>query len=143
MTNYQPLSILVLEPNPDHHLLIGYSCKVNNYQVNPIFATSPPLAWQHLEEYRVGEAQSPKLILLDILLPEPDIGLQFLRKVKERYPRLPVIILSNYQDEQFIQQAYDLGANSFITKPKTLDGWEGQFKTVLAYWLDVVTLSPS
>ena len=143
MTIHRPLSILVLEQNPDHHLLVGYSCKVNNYQVNPIFVTSPSVALSYLEVHTDSKTSFPKLVLLDLLLPEPDTGLQFLKKIKSLYPRLPVVILSNHQDKYCIQQAYDLGANSFIAKSNTLDGWQTQFKTLLDYWLDVVTLSPS
>ncbi|WP_026308381.1 response regulator [Spirosoma spitsbergense] len=142
MPNYQPLSILVVEPNPDHHLLVGYSCKVNKFQVNPVFATDSLSALSHLEKDTTSKNPFPKLVLLDLFLPDPERGLAFLKQVKKMYPRLPVIILSNQQTEHYIQQVYDLGANSFISKPSTLEGWERQFQVLLAYWFDVVTLAP-
>ena len=142
MTLHQPLSILVVEPNPDHHLLVGYSCKVNKFQVSPVFATDPLSALSHLDKHTASKNLFPKLVLLDLFLPDPDRGLMFLKQVKKKYPRLPVIILSSQQTEQYIQQVYDVGANSFISKPTTLEGWEKQFKVLLAYWFDVVTLAP-
>ena len=52
-------------------------------------------------------------------------------------------MMSSQQSSHYIQQVYDLGANSFISKPLTLEGWERQFQVLLAYWFDVVTLAPS
>ena len=139
----EPLCILVIDPNPDHHLLIGYSCQVNKFRVNPVFATTTEEAFAYLETYAANKNLFPQLVLLDLLLPESEKGLQLLEEIRTRHPRLPVIILSNHQDQAAIQLAYDSGANSFIAKPLSLDGWEKHFQILLSYWLDVVTLAPA
>ena len=142
MTNRQPFSILVVELNPDHHLLVGYSSKINEFQVNPVFVTNSLAALSHLEEHATNRNLCPKLVLLDLFLPDPEKGLLLLKQIKKLYPQLPVIILGSQQTEYYIQQVYDMGASSFILRPRTLEGWERQFQSILTYWFDAVTLPP-
>lgn len=137
------LSILVVEANPDHHLLIGYSCQVNKFQVKPVFATTAEEALDYLEIYANDKQLFPQLVLLDLLVPHPETGLQLIKDIRAVYPRLPVVVLSQHQDQSDIQRAYDVGANSFIAKPLNLLDWEEHFQILLSYWLTVVTLSPS
>ncbi|SOD78997.1 response regulator [Spirosoma fluviale] len=137
------LSILVVEANTDHHLLIGYSCQVNKFQVKPIFATNVEEALDYLDVYANDRQLFPQLVLLDLLLPQPEAGLQLIREIRKSYPRLPIVVLSHHQDQADIQRAYDVGANSFIAKPLNLLDWEGHFQILLSYWLTVVTLAPS
>jgi DNA-binding NarL/FixJ family response regulator len=40
-----------------------------------------------------------------------------------------------------ISQSYDLGANSYITKPVTFDGLVKVVQNINHYWLEIVTLS--
>lgn len=135
--------MLVVEANPDHHLLIGYSCQVNKFQVKPVFATTAEEALDYLEIYANDKQLFPQLVLLDLLVPRPDKGLQLIKDIRAIYPRLPVVVLSQHQDQDDIQRAYDMGANSFIAKPLNLLDWEEHFHILLSYWLTVVTLSPA
>ncbi|WP_425290944.1 response regulator [Spirosoma linguale] len=135
--------MLVVEANPDHHLLIGYSCQVNKFQVKPVFATTAEEALEYLEIYANDKQLFPQLVLLDLLVPRPEKGLQLIKDIRAVYPRLPVVVLSQHQDHDDIQRAYDMGANSFIAKPLNLLDWEEHFQILLSYWLTVVTLSPA
>ena len=56
------------------------------------------------------------LVLLDILMPDVD-GLEILQELKALEPDLPVIMLTGHDDIASIDRAYQLGANSFATKP--------------------------
>ncbi|RXG15708.1 CheY-like chemotaxis protein [Leeuwenhoekiella aestuarii] len=64
--------------------------------------------------------QSPKLILLDIKVPKLD-GLEVLRQFRKHkeYKTIPVVMMSSSDLNEDKEKAYLLGANSFITKPKT------------------------
>jgi DNA-binding NarL/FixJ family response regulator len=55
------------------------------------------------------------LILLDISLPKKD-GLEVLKEIKAKLPKIPILILSIHSDEYFIIDAIKNGASGYITK---------------------------
>ncbi len=62
---------------------------------------------------------SPDLILLDILMPKMD-GLEFLRHFKsDKYPKATIIILSNLNEDEQVEEARKLGAHRYILKAST------------------------
>lgn len=60
------------------------------------------------------------LLLLDIAMPGRD-GLDILKEVKTQKPRLPVLILSMYREEQFVLRALKSGASGYLTKDSIPD----------------------
>jgi len=60
--------------------------------------------------------ERPKLILLDVRMPEMD-GLMVLNKIKEFDNSIKVVMLSGIHDEEIIEEARKLGACDFIAKP--------------------------
>jgi len=56
------------------------------------------------------------LVLLDILL-KGEKSFPMLKKVKQEQPKLPVIIVSAYDNDENIVEAKKLGADGFIAKP--------------------------
>lgn len=84
---------------------------------------------------------TPGLILLDLNMPRKD-GREALKEIKssEHLKRIPVIILTTSKAEEDIIRTYDLGVNSFITKPVTFEGMINVMKTLGSYWLDIVEL---
>jgi CheY-like chemotaxis protein len=88
-------------------------------------------------------APPPGLILLDLNMPRMD-GREALAEIK-RDPSLrhiPVVVLTTSQAEQDIFKTYDLGANSFISKPVTFEGLIEVMKTLGRYWFQIVDLPP-
>jgi DNA-binding response OmpR family regulator len=62
---------------------------------------------------------SPDLILLDMLMPKMD-GLEFLRRFKsDKYPKTTIIILSNLNEDEQVEEARKLGAHRYILKANT------------------------
>lgn len=63
------------------------------------------------------KAQKPNLILLDIILPEMD-GFTLLEEVKkdETLKSIPIILLTNLGQQEYIQRGLALGANDYIIK---------------------------
>jgi len=57
----------------------------------------------------------PDIILLDLNMPKLD-GIATLKKLKENYPNIKVIILSNYHQSQLIKETKALGANGYVLK---------------------------
>ncbi len=63
----------------------------------------------------------PDVVLLDILMPEGIDGIETLVKIKQRYPLLPVIMMSGHGTIETAVKATKLGAYDFIEKPISLD----------------------
>ena len=86
-------------------------------------------------------APRPGLILLDLNMPRKD-GRQALTEIKSdpELRRIPVIVLTTSKTEEDVVRSYDLGANSFITKPVTFDGLVEIVRTLGTYWLGTVEL---
>ncbi len=78
----------------------------------------------------------PALVLLDLKLPRVD-GLEVLRQIRAgaRTSRLPVIILSTSREERDIARGYDLGVNSYITKPVDFMQFVETIQNLGRYWL--------
>lgn len=61
----------------------------------------------------------PDLILLDMLMPKMD-GLEFLRHFKaDDFPKTTIIILSNLNEDDQVEEARKLGAQRYILKANT------------------------
>lgn len=83
----------------------------------------------------------PGLILLDLNMPRKD-GREALAEIKADpvLHRIPVVVLTTSQAEQDILRSYDLGVNSFITKPFTFSGLTDAVKILNQYWFQLVKL---
>ena len=91
--------------------------------------------------YATGDAPRPGLILLDLNMPRKD-GRQALQEIKSDpdLRRIPVVILTTSKTEEDVLRSYDLGANSFISKPVTFDGLVDIVRTLGNYWFKIVEL---
>ena len=78
----------------------------------------------------------PDLILLDLKMPKTD-GFEVLRQLKAApgVKRIPVVILTSSKEEGDRAMSYDCGANSYLVKPVSFDGFLEVVKQVDDYWL--------
>lgn len=86
----------------------------------------------------------PGLILLDLNMPKMD-GREVLKELK-KHPELhqiPIIVLTTSQAEEDIIRSYNLGANSFITKPIEFQTLVQIMRDVGRYWFEIVELPSS
>ncbi len=92
---------------------------------------------------RPGSAPRPGVILLDLNMPRKD-GREALREIKAdpELRKIPVVVLTTSKAEEDIAQSYDLGANSFISKPVTFEGLVDVVRGLGKYWFDIVELPP-
>ncbi|HEY8894550.1 MAG TPA: response regulator transcription factor [Niastella sp.] len=61
------------------------------------------------------ETQQPDVILMDLKMPNMD-GIEATIKVKEKYPDVKIIILTMYEDDNFIVHLVENGANAYLLK---------------------------
>jgi CheY-like chemotaxis protein len=86
------------------------------------------------------DAPRPGVILLDLNMPKKD-GREALAEIKSdpALRRIPIIVLTTSKDEEVLR-SYDLGCNSFITKPVTFAGLVEVMRTWTRYWFEIVDL---
>lgn len=88
-----------------------------------------------------ARAPRPGLILLDLNMPKKD-GREALKEIKNDpdLKEIPVVVLTTSDDDVDVHRSYGLGANSYITKPVTLEGMLKVMSALNNYWFDIVTL---
>lgn len=84
--------------------------------------------WEVLSKARAGDCD---VVLLDIAMPGKD-GLDVLTQLKYEKPRLPILMLSTYPEEQFAIRALRAGASGYLTKDSAPDELVGAIRKVSA-----------
>jgi CheY-like chemotaxis protein len=123
-------SILVVHDEPDFADLFRQRFRREARQGTYVmhFATSGAEALDRL----AGEIQ-PALVavLSDINMPGMD-GLTLLAEIKQRFPDLPVLMVTAYGDDERRRRADELGASEFISKPVDFDHLKAQLRELPA-----------
>jgi CheY-like chemotaxis protein len=141
----QPIVILMADDDADDRLLTQ-DAMTDARVINDLhFVTNGEELMDYL--YRRGRyadmATSPRpgLILLDLNMPKKD-GREALQEIKAdpNLRRIPVVILTTSKAEEDIYRSYDLGANSFITKPVTFESLVELMRVMGRYWIELVEL---
>lgn len=142
---YQSMIILMAEDDPDDRMLVADALEEAHLK-NPLeFVEDGEQLMDYLRrrgDYsHLKDTPLPGLILLDLNMPKKD-GREALAEIKadEKLHNIPVVILTTSQAEEDVLRTYDLGVNSFISKPVTFDGLVDIIKTLGHYWFEIVTL---
>lgn len=85
----------------------------------------------------------PDLLLLDLNLPRVD-GREVLEQIRadSKLRRMAVVVLTTSRQEEDILRSYELGCNSFITKPVDMNQFMQVIQTLEKYWFQIVVLPP-
>jgi CheY-like chemotaxis protein len=83
----------------------------------------------------------PGLILLDLNMPRKD-GREALKEIKgnPKLRQIPVVVLTTSEAEEDVYKTYNLGVNSFVTKPVSFDALVQVMQSVGKYWFEIVEL---
>ena len=89
-------------------------------------------------------APLPGLVLLDLNMPRKD-GREALKEIKAHpdLKRIPIVVLTTSKAEEDILRTYDLGVNSYVTKPVTFQSLVDTIKVLGKYWFEIVELPPA
>ena len=87
------------------------------------------------------EAPRPGLVLLDLNLPRLD-GREVLQRIRQNpaLRRIPVVVLTTSSEEADVLGCYDIGANTYITKPVEFDNFLEAVVTIGEYWLCIARI---
>ena len=88
-----------------------------------------------------GSAPTPGLILLDLNMPRKD-GREALKEIRgsAELRRIPVVMFTTSKADTDVSSIYDLGANSFVTKPTAYEALVKIMGALTQYWFGVVEL---
>ncbi len=102
------MKILVAEDEPIMLKTIELRLKKDGHTV--ITTTNGREAMEHIDQHQ------PDLIITDIMMPYSS-GLEIVAKVKQQPKKTPIIVLSAMGQENVVLEAFNLGADDYITKP--------------------------
>lgn len=133
----EEIFILIAEDDADDRFLLQAAFEENGFRDKLHFVENGVEVLEYLQSL-VSESNAvfPRFILLDLNMPKKD-GREVLKELKQnqKLKNIPVVIFSTTNNEQEMRRCYELGANSYITKPNS---FENLLKTVAAlrsYWL--------
>lgn len=137
MKSGQRISILVADDDHEDRQLIREALRESRIS-NPVTFVNDG---EQLMAALASSETLPGLILLDLNMPKKD-GMEALREIKENesYRTIPVVVLTTSQAEEDILKSYNIGANSFISKPVTFTGLVEVLKEIAHYWFEIVEL---
>lgn len=98
----------------DDHALIREALRGVLKELKGDATVSEAADWRHASR-QIEESGGFDLVLLDLNLPDRD-GADILAELRERYPAVPVVVLSARQDRESVARALELGAVGFIPK---------------------------
>jgi CheY-like chemotaxis protein len=143
--NKKPMQILMADDDEDDRRAVAKAWKKAR-AANPIaFVNDGEQLMDYL--HRRGEfsdlaaSTRPGLILLDLNMPKKD-GREALKEIKAdpELRQIPIVVLTTSKAEEDVYRTYDLGANSFITKPVTFTSLVELVQAIGKYWIEIVEL---
>lgn len=144
----QPITILVADDDADDRMMIK-DAFAESRLANPLHFVEDGeelMDYLHRRGKFSDPAKSPKpgLILLDLNMPRKD-GREALKEIRadEALRRIPIVVLTTSKAEEDIYRTYDMGVNSYITKPVTFVSLVDIMKILATYWFEIVRLPES
>lgn len=107
-------SVLIVDDEPNIRRMVGALLAGEGYEVRD----APD---GHAAFARALEAE-PDVVLLDLMMPNDTDGMETLAKFRERFPELPVVMMSGRAGLSDAVKATRLGAFTFLEKPLTPEG---------------------
>ena len=139
--NLNEVEILLVEDNETDAELTIRALKKNNLANKLVWAKDGAEALDFIfatgkYSERDIEKGLPRLILLDLRMPKVD-GLEVLQTIKadDRTKMIPVVILTSSKEDRDIVESYELGVNSYVSKPVEFDEFTEAVSTLGLYWM--------
>jgi two-component system response regulator len=140
MDNFNVIEILIVEDNRRDEDLTLRALKKHNLANNILVAHDGAEALDFFFCKGKFETRSfnnpPKLVLLDLKLPKVS-GLEVLKAIKgdKRTACIPIVVVTSSKEEPDMQEAYKLGANSYVVKPVDFEQFINAMSSLGLYWL--------
>lgn len=143
MSNREPITILMADDDPEDVMLAEDALEEARLANDFHYVGNGEELMDYLlrrgEYSDPADAPRPGLILLDLNMPRKN-GFEALEEIKSNpdLRRIPVVVLTTSSAEEDVYRSYDLGVNSFISKPVSFDGLVEAMKVLGQYWFEIV-----
>ena len=135
--------ILIAEDDADDRFLLNAAFEENGFKDKLHFVENGVelLDFLHSITQNNLSAKLPSFILLDLNMPKKD-GREVSKELKQNplYKKIPVIIFSTTNNEQEMRRCYELGANSYITKPNSFESLIKTIAVLRSYWIHISSI---
>ncbi len=134
----EEIVILIAEDDADDRFLLQSAFEENGYTDSLLFVENGIELLEYLNRLDSADnIMAPRFILLDLNMPKKD-GREVLREIKqnEQTKQIPVIIFSTTNNEQEMRRCYELGANSYITKPNSFENLIKTVAAIRSHWIN-------
>lgn len=141
----KPIVILMADDDDDDRLLARDALNESQVSGDLHFVHNGEELLEYLTHRgkyaQADQAPRPGLILLDLNMPRKD-GREALREIRAdpELRRIPVVVLTTSKADTDVGAIYELGANSFISKPFQFEALVGVMKVLGQYWFHTVEL---
>jgi CheY-like chemotaxis protein len=145
ITQKKTVSILVADDDADDRMMIREALEENRLANDLRFVEDGEELMDYLLRRGKYEdpANSPRpgIILLDLNMPKKD-GREALKEIKSdpALREIPIVVLTTSKAQEDICRTYDLGVNSFVTKPVTFEELVAVTHSLGKYWFEIVEL---
>lgn len=138
------MTILIADDDTDDRLFIDKAFRQSGYTQAIQFVEDGEELMEYLYRYgRYNEQNAPwpNLLILDLNMPRKN-GFQALSEIKDdpKLRRLPVVVMTTSSADEDVLKTYNLGVNSFVTKPFNFNRLVEMVNALKTYWLDTVKL---
>lgn len=129
-------TILLVEDDPAEIEMARRACEKCEPPLELVVVEDSAAALNWLASASNTSDPLPRLILLDLKLPKL-IGLAVLRRLRmdARTWDLPIIVYSKLHEPSDVVLSYQVGANSFVSKPENIEQFDTLLRELTAYWL--------
>ncbi|GAB3644198.1 response regulator [Spirosoma arcticum] len=141
--NFKNAQLLIIEDNPDHGIIISNAVRQCLPELKIVLIPTEQEVMAYLDHCRLEEWDIPKLVILDLYLPDRQNGWRLLEQIRAMpmaLSKTPVVILSSSGNRSDVIEAYERGCSSYLVKPRMYEDWLAYFRMVRTYWWETVTL---
>jgi CheY-like chemotaxis protein len=138
------MTILIADDDADDRMFLEQAMRQNGYDQDIRFVEDGEELMEYLKRqgrYNESNAPWPNMLILDLNMPRKN-GFQALSEIKDdpKLRRLPVIVMTTSSADEDVVKTYNLGVNSFVTKPFNFNRLVEMVGTLKTYWMDTVKL---
>ncbi|GAB2580594.1 response regulator [Spirosoma areae] len=138
------MTILIADDDLDDRLFMDQALRQSGYTHAIKFVEDGEELMRYLRRegnYTELNSPWPDLLILDLNMPRKN-GFQALREIKDdpKLRRLPVIVMTTSSADEDVVKTYNMGVNSFVTKPFNFNRLVEMVGAMKTYWLDTVKL---